>query len=202
MAGPEGEPCLEITNFDMENTLKTLYRIYYEKYANKNSTTSSSTANVEFSSGASSASYAAQFLSWKKQKGISQAFVSSSNVLGELNKYRETEWESRLTHEEIIDLNLLTWWKEHVRAFPVLSIMARDLLTLPTSTVASESAFNIGGRVLEERRSRLSFDMLDFLMCLEDWKHAQYRTQNHPDYVVKDFANLDVTEDWRKLKNE
>ena len=42
----------------MKNDLETLYRIYYEKYANKNSTTSSTT-NVEFSSGASSASYAA-----------------------------------------------------------------------------------------------------------------------------------------------
>ena len=59
LAGPKGEPGLEITKFDMENDLETLYQIYYEKYANKNSTTSSSTANVEFSSGASSASYAA-----------------------------------------------------------------------------------------------------------------------------------------------
>ena len=49
--------------------------------------------------------------------------------------------------------------------------MARDLLTPPASTVASESAFSIGGRVLEERRSRLSPDMLDCLMCLKDWEH-------------------------------
>ena len=86
----------------------------------------------------------------RNKMGVSQAFVSSFNVLGELNKYREMEWENRLTHEKMIDLNLLTWWKEHVRAFPVLSIIARDLLTPPASTVASESAC-IGGRVLEEK---------------------------------------------------
>ena len=73
--------------------------------------------------------------------------------------------------------------------------MARNLLTLSASTVVSESAFSICGRVLEERRSRLSPDMLDCLMCLKDWEHAQYQTQNRPDYIVEDFANLDVTED-------
>ena len=73
--------------------------------------------------------------------------------------------------------------------------MTRDLLTPPTSTVASESAFSIGGRVLKERRSRLFLDILDCLMCLKDWDRTQYRTQNRSDYIVEDFANLDVTED-------
>ena len=41
--------------------------------------------------------------------------------------------------------------------------MARDLLTPPASIVASESAFSIGGRVLEEWRSRLSPDVLEGL---------------------------------------
>ena len=73
--------------------------------------------------------------------------------------------------------------------------MARDLLTPPASTVASESAFSIGGRVLEERRSRLSPDMLDCLMCLKDWDRAQYRTQNREDEIIDDFSNLDVTQE-------
>ena len=95
----------------------------------------------------------------------------------------------------MVDLNLSTWWKEHVRDFPVLSIMARDLLTPPASTVASESAFSIGRRVLEKRRSRLSPDMLD---CLKDWDRAQYRTQNRQDEIVDDFSNLDVTQENRR----
>ena len=66
LARPEDEPGLKITKFDLENDLEPLYRIYYEKYANKNNTTSSSTANVEFNSEVSSASYAMQFLSQKK----------------------------------------------------------------------------------------------------------------------------------------
>ena len=64
----------------MENDLETLNQIYYEKYANKNSTNSSSTPNIEFSSGVSSASYAVQFLSPKKQKCVFQSFVNSISI--------------------------------------------------------------------------------------------------------------------------
>ena len=148
--------------------------IYFTKYANEQSGTGSSTAsNVETSSGKTSAKdYANIFLNRKKQKGISQTYVSDSNILGELNKYRETKWESRLTNEKMTDLNLLTWWKEHEH---ILSIMARDLLTPPTSIVASESAFSASGRVLEERRSRLSPDMLDGLGPCTIWNSEPSR---------------------------
>ncbi|KAI8547617.1 hypothetical protein RHMOL_Rhmol07G0209200 [Rhododendron molle] len=50
--------------------------------------------------------------------------------------------------------------------------MARDLLTPPVSSVASESAFSAGNRVLDERRSRLAPDILDYLICLKDWENA------------------------------
>jgi len=121
--------------------------IYYEKYANKES--SFSTSNVAASSG-SKLTRAQEYMARKKQKGV--AFVNDSNILGELNKYKEIEWDSRFTAEKIDNLNILTSWKEHARAFLVLSIMARDLLTPSTSTVASESAFSIGGKVLEGKK--------------------------------------------------
>ena len=74
----------------------------------------------------------------------------------------------------------------------MLSHKARDLLTPPISTVASEYAFSVGGRVLEEKRSRISSDKLDFIMCLKDWKGVQYRMQEHMDDIVQDFENLDI----------
>ena len=128
LEGPEG-PGFEITNSEMETTLETLYRIYYEKYANKESDTStSSTSNTDTSLGKMPAkNYAIMFLSRKKQKGSTQSFVSNSNILGELNKYRETEWESRLTNEEMVNLNLLTWWKEHGLFLHIISTMSKNL---------------------------------------------------------------------------
>ena len=47
-----------------------------------------------------------------------------------------------------INLDILAHWKENASRYAVLSLMARDILAIPLSIVASESAFSIGGRLL------------------------------------------------------
>ncbi|KAM0828082.1 hypothetical protein ACQ4PT_067784 [Festuca glaucescens] len=47
--------------------------------------------------------------------------------------------------------------------------MARDFLAIPLSTVASESAFSCGGRILGDTRSSLTPEMLQALVCAKDW---------------------------------
>ncbi|KAK1264305.1 hypothetical protein QJS04_geneDACA019941 [Acorus gramineus] len=73
--------------------------------------------------------------------------------------------------------DVLAWWKGQENRFPVLSAMARDLLTVPASQVASESAFSTGNRVLDDYRSRLHPDVVEQCVCLRDWYKAQQRTQ-------------------------
>ena len=51
--------------------------------------------------------------------------------------------------------------------------MARDILTIPLSTVASESAFSVGGRVLDAFRSSLKPDIVEGVICLRDWLFGQ-----------------------------
>jgi hypothetical protein len=48
------------------------------------------------------------------------------------------------------DFNLLNWWHEHKLTFLVLSILARDVILVPVSTISSESAFILCGRIIEE----------------------------------------------------
>ncbi|CAO2034505.1 unnamed protein product, partial [Urochloa humidicola] len=47
--------------------------------------------------------------------------------------------------------------------------MARDMLATPASTVASESAFSSGERVISDYRSRLTSETVEALICLQDW---------------------------------
>ncbi|KAI3865822.1 hypothetical protein MKW92_008996, partial [Papaver armeniacum] len=46
------------------------------------------------------------------------------------------------------DFDVLAWWKNNEKSYPVFSCIARDVLAVQASTVASESAFSSGKRTL------------------------------------------------------
>ncbi|PKA65717.1 Putative AC transposase [Apostasia shenzhenica] len=58
--------------------------------------------------------------------------------------------------------------------------MAKDIFTIPVTSVASESAFSAGGRVLEDYRSSLSPKTLNALVCFGSWIRAAHSTATDP----------------------
>ena len=70
---------------------------------------------------------------------------------------------------------------------------ARDTLTFPVSTVASEQVFSYSGRVLDERRARLSEDILEALIWVKDWEDARRRNQQFKDDMIEEFEDLDIS---------
>ncbi|XP_031267001.1 zinc finger BED domain-containing protein RICESLEEPER 2-like [Pistacia vera] len=66
----------------------------------------------------------------------------------------------------------LTWWKANSTKFPILSTMTRDILAIPITTVASESTFSAGSRVIDTYRSLLAPNMVEMLLCGCDWSRT------------------------------
>jgi hypothetical protein len=84
--------------------------------------------------------------------------------VSELDKYLEEE-----TVPVDIHFDILKYWKSSSATYPVLARMARDILAIPASTVASESAFSSGDKIISEYRSRLTSETVQALVCLQDW---------------------------------
>jgi hypothetical protein len=74
------------------------------------------------------------------------SFVRSKN---ELDRYLD---EETLPHDENEYFDILSWWKLEGTQYPTLRQIARDILAIPITTVASESAFSTSRRVLSEHR--------------------------------------------------
>ena len=60
--------------------------------------------------------------------------------------------------------------------------MARDLLAVQASTVASESVFPLSGRVLSMRRTKLTPESLEVFICLKDHLDAVDRVQHKTNF--------------------
>lgn len=94
----------------------------------------------------------------------SSSSQAASKSLTELDMYLEEIVLPRTQHFDI-----LSWWKTNGVKYPNLQKMAKDILAIPVSTVASESAFSNSGRIVGPHRSRLNPTTLEALMCSRRW---------------------------------
>ena len=86
----------------------------------------------------------------------------------------------------------MKWWKSHEFTFPVLSKMARDLLTLSVSTVSLQYIFSIVANIIGDKRTTLTTEMLETLICLKDWEDGCIRLQTLEDELKKNLKKLDL----------
>ena len=65
--------------------------------------------------------------------------------------------------------NVLVWWHDQHNAYPRLSRMAVDYLSIPATSVDVEHVFSKGRILLSHVRSRLSVQSTWALMCVGAW---------------------------------
>ncbi|CAO2816261.1 unnamed protein product [Amaranthus hypochondriacus] len=114
--------------------------------------------------------------------------LKESREDGELTKIEVDKYLDEVTEEDGEGFDILTWWKNNSSRFPILSLVARDVLAIPVSTVASESAFSTGGRVLDSFRSSLSPKMAEALISCQDWLRA---SSPKVEECLEDIAQLE-----------
>ena len=125
-------------------------------------------------------------------KSRKNATTSSPNKTIDIDRYLSVE---TILFEDNEDFEILEWWKKQQIKYLVLSIIARDVLTVYVSTVASEAAFSAGGRVVSKKRCNLSPEAIKTIVCLKDWNLADKRLHDHvrEAALVTDTKNLNLS---------
>ncbi|CAN6328925.1 unnamed protein product [Urochloa humidicola] len=85
----------------------------------------------------------------------------------EMTRYLDDKREKRSK-----DFDILDFWKRSSNIYPVLSLLAKDVLAIPASTVPFESAFSMGGSIIDPLRCSLSTNTVEALICAQSWLHA------------------------------
>ena len=116
--------------------------------------------------------------------------ISTAASTSELASYLDSDTITEFDE----DFNVLSWWHQHKLTYPILALLAKDVLTVPASTISSESTFSLAGRVIEERRRRLAPDMVEVLSCIKDWEladaHLQHTVEEETRELEAEHENL------------
>uniref|UniRef100_A0A2N9IB42 HAT C-terminal dimerisation domain-containing protein n=1 Tax=Fagus sylvatica TaxID=28930 RepID=A0A2N9IB42_FAGSY len=89
-----------------------------------------------------------------------------------------------------LDFDILAWWKANGPKYPTLQWIARDILAIPVSTVASESTFNISERLLSPHRSKLHPKTVEALTCAQNWLWAGIKGTSSTKEEDMDIQNI------------
>ncbi|XP_028768435.1 zinc finger BED domain-containing protein RICESLEEPER 2-like [Neltuma alba] len=180
----------------MKNKAKnTLYRLFEEYSAMIGPETSrSGGSSTCTSSGGANTSSAND---GKKDPGrrwlASQKEKSSSvDTQSELDRYLSANLSEDIPTDDD-DFDILTWWKVNSTKYRVLSMIARDVMAIPVSIVASESAFSTGGRVVDDYRSSLSHRMTEALISAQNWLLAGQSISEFTS-LLSEFDNFQETD--------
>ena len=106
--------------------------------------------------------------------------------------------------DKSVPFNAIGWWKANSLKFKVLSKMAVEILSIPITIVASESAFSAGGRVIDSYRASLGTETVEVLLCGNDWFKSFYNLKKkarvsfsilsfHSTFLIFNLVTVELT---------
>ncbi|KAI6681594.1 hypothetical protein NL676_035475 [Syzygium grande] len=90
--------------------------------------------------------------------------TSGQQMKSELDQYLDETLLPRVQ-----EFDVLGWWKLNKLKYPTLSKMARDILSIPVSTVLPDSVFDTAPKEMDRYRCSLRPDTVEALLCTKDW---------------------------------
>ncbi|KAK8296216.1 hypothetical protein V6Z12_D05G110800 [Gossypium hirsutum] len=163
---------------DFVETILSNLRLLFDEYVKKFKSTSSSLA------GSSNVSDKNPI-----DSNLDEHNVNSADFGGDFDGSDDYKWYLN----ESSTRNVFDYWSKSSVRYNELSLLACDLLAIPISTVASESAFSMGKKVITPLRGSLKPKTVQAVVCLDDWMRAKrFSTRNY--YSQIDCKNDDDNE--------
>ncbi|GJT61665.1 zinc finger BED domain-containing protein RICESLEEPER 2-like protein [Tanacetum coccineum] len=147
----------------VEDALSELYKKYVSEYY------SSDEQSGETSIGLTSTNVTIQpsSSSWSEFNEFVKKNESVKPQKSELDNYLEEG--VYICDDNLKGFDVLAWWRANSLRYRILSQMARDILAIPITTVASEATFSAGSRVIDTYRASLAPKIVEVLLCGGDW---------------------------------
>ena len=94
-------------------------------------------------------------------------------------------------------VDILQWWKSHEKVLPLLSNMAKKVLTVPASSSKSERVFSCGGNIVTSKRNKLAPKKVENLVIIKENKAQIEKFKKRGSYKLEDsriqpFGNISV----------
>lgn len=96
--------------------------------------------------------------------------VYFENPKSELDCYLESPRSDRRVDE-------LKWWRDHQSEYPIVSLMARDILCVPATSVRDEKMFSEPAFVRIHGKSSLRDAETRALICIRGWVESSLRKE-------------------------
>ena len=65
------------------------------------------------------------------------------NITNKIDEFEQYLADPLVSYSYLESFDILTWWKENALRYPSVSLMARDILAIPVTSVASEAVSKV-----------------------------------------------------------